>query len=331
MSAEDGVVLTAAELTPAAWAAAAAAGPVRTFNPGLLADGDGWIFAYRFVAADGLRRIGLCRLDRSLRVVPGSALPLSAGLRFDRAAVLPEMARAWFADPRLYRLHGRVFVYWNSGWHEPRNFQFLHELDPATLAPIGVARELTLAGGGRRPLEKNWTLFPGPPGEARIVYSILPHRVLRLPLGPVGAAGDLVGEELAHTNWTLSDYPSCHGGLRGGTPPVAADDGWISFCHSVHDGPEGYRYRAAAYRFRAAVDFAPTHAPLAPLELFRPPGPARHFPALNPAVDEVIYPCGAARRGDDWFVSFGYNDERCAIARLRDATLRAALRPIQAR
>lgn len=328
MSAAEGVVFSAAGLTPDAWASAAAAGPVRTFNPGLLADGEGWILAYRFVAAEGLRRIGLCRLDRELRVVPGSAAPLSDGFRFDHADHLPEIARRWFADPRLYRLHGRVFVYWNSGWHEPRNHQFLHELDPVTLQPIGVARELTLAGGGRRPLEKNWTLFPGPTGEARVVYSILPHRVLRLPLGTGGVTGDLVAEELALTNWSLPDYPACHGGLRGGAPPVATEDGWISFCHSVHDGPTGYRYQAAAYRFREAVDFAPTHAPVTPLELFRPPGPARAFPALNPAVDEVVYPCGAVRRGDDWLVSFGFNDERCAIARLSDAAIRAALRPI---
>ena len=100
--------------------------------PGLLRDGDRWIFAYRIVAADGLRRIAICRLDQKLRVIEGSPLPLTDHVQFRPEAVLPEVATRWFADPRLYRLGGRLFVYWNSGWHEPRNCQFVQELDPAT-------------------------------------------------------------------------------------------------------------------------------------------------------------------------------------------------------
>ena len=54
--------------------------------------------------------------------------------------VLASSVLPWtrFADPRLYRLAGRLFVYWNSGWHEPQNHQFLQELDPVSLRPVGI-------------------------------------------------------------------------------------------------------------------------------------------------------------------------------------------------
>jgi hypothetical protein len=317
-------VLDSAALLPAAWRGPAAAGPIRAFNPALLRDGDGWILAYRVVLADGLRRLALCRLDARLQVVTASALPLSDAVRFPADSPLPEIARQWLADPRLYRFEGRIFLYWNSGWHEPQNHQFLQELDPSRLTPIGAPRELLLARGDRRPLEKNWTFFTSGAGALHAVYSIQPHRILQFSLagtGPISFA------EFATTEWNLSAYPPCHGGLRGGAPPVWHDDRFWSFCHSVHDGPQGYRYAAAVYCFSGDGSFAPVAEPRQPLALGAPHRAVRLHPRLNPAVDEVIYPCGAAHDGERWLLSHGLNDERCAISRLDPAVVRAALVP----
>jgi hypothetical protein len=325
------------ELLPEAWRDFAPAGPVRTFNPALLRDapdrtgatspkateGAGWLFAYRIVAADGKRRIGLCRLDAALRPVPGSAVAFSDAVRFAAPERYPEIATQWFADPRLYWLGGRLFIYWNSGWHEPRNFQFLQELDPATLAPRGAPREFVRRAGQQK-LEKNWTLFEAG-GEVRAIYSIAPHRVLACSLA---GEGELVFEEAAETMWTLRDYPGCHGGLRGGAPPQRAGGAFWSFCHSVHDGATGYRYAAAVYRFGTDAPFAPLSTPAAPLALPNPFGETRRHERLNPAVSEVIYPCGAARAGDRWIVSYGINDECCALAVLDAAAVAATQRPL---
>lgn len=322
-----GVVFSSADLLPSAWRGVADGGPVRMFNPALVADEDAWLFAYRVVASDGLRRIGLCRLDRSLRVVGGSQLPLSDGLVVRPDAGYPDVARSWFADPRLYRFGERLFVYWNSGWHEPCNHQFVHELDAKTLQPIGRARELLLHGSARQKLEKNWTLFRTEAGECRAVYSVTPHRVLAFSLaGEV----DIACEEVANTSWEIGGYPPCHGGLRGGTPPQRDGEGFLSFCHSVHDGPTGYRYVAAAYRFAGAAPFAPTHRPRSPLPLHNPFAESRISPALNPAVSEVLYPCGAARDGARWLVSHGINDEHCAISIVEDGDLASVLVPVGA-
>lgn len=321
------IVLDATELLPDAWKKFSRQGPVRAFNPGLLRDGAGWLLAYRIVGPDGLRRIALCRLDAMFRVVTGSALPLTDHVRFRRGAEYPEVATQWFADPRLYRLGERVFVYWNSGWHEPRNHQFLQELDPATFVPRGPARELHLRGE-RQKLEKNWTLFARPGGRVHVLYSITPLRVLELVLA---GEGDITCEEIARTDWTPAEYPACHGGLRGGAPPIEANGKLWVFGHSVHDGPDGYRYAAAAIACEATPPFAPALQPVRPLTLGNPFGAQRTHGRLNPAVSEVIYPCGAERDGTRWVISHGINDEHCALSLVDHATVVATLRPVAAR
>lgn len=307
-------------LLPDAWLAAAGDGPVRAFNPGLLRDGAGWLLAYRVVGPDGARRIGLCRLDQEFEVIAGSPVAMSDHVRFRPDATLPETARHWFADPRLYRFGPRLFVYWNSGWHEPHNCQFLQELEPATLLPRGHPRELLLAG--RQKLEKNWTFFATPDGALRAVYSVTPHRILGFSLA---GEGDLAFEEVSRTEWSIAGYPACHGGLRGGTPPVLAEGRYWSFCHSVHDGADGYRYAPAAYTFATVPPFAPLDRPTRPLALGNPFGGRRTFARLNPAVGEVIYPCGAAWDDARWIISHGINDEYCALSILPPDAVRATL------
>lgn len=125
------------ELLPDAWRPAAAAGPVWAFNPALIHEGEGWLMAYRMILPDGMRRLAMCLLDDRLRIVHGSACAVSDQIRFPPTARYPTVVQSWFADPRLYRWDNRLFLYWNSGWHEPANHQFLHELDPTTWAPVG--------------------------------------------------------------------------------------------------------------------------------------------------------------------------------------------------
>ncbi len=320
--APDCVVFDSTELLPDVWRKAAGTSPVWAFNPGLVRDGDGWLLAYRIVLADQLRRIAICRLDRDLRVMPGSPSGLSDQLRLPPGDRYPDVVHRWFADPRLYRWGDRLFVYWNSGWHEPCNHQFLQELDARTLTPFGQPRELVLCGE-RRPLEKNWTFFTTADGDLLCVYSIMPHRVLRASFD---VAGEVRCAPLAETAFAAAGYPASHGGLRGGAPPVWHDGHYWSFAHSIHDGATGYRYEAAAYAFAAAVPFAPRAEPVMSLDLAGPHRDVRHLPSLNPAVESVVYPCGAAIDGGTWLISYGLNDERCGIARIPHETVAATVR-----
>jgi len=314
----DCIVFTPEELLPDAWRHFLTAGPVRVFNPALIRDADGWLFAFRVVATDELRRIAVVRLDRTLTAVAGSGVALTDLVRFAPNGEYPTQALEWFADPRLYRFGARLFIYWNSGWHEPRNCQFLQELDPKNLHPIGCPRELILRGQ-RQPLEKNWTLFGDGPFYA--VYSPAPHRVLGFSLT---GEGDIEFADISVT-------PTDNAGLRGGAPPQLADGHYWSFCHTIESAADGYRYAAAVYRFAATAPFAPTDTSAGVLALGNPFGGKRLHPKLNPAVGEVLYPCGAAHDAGRWLVSHGINDEHCAISLLSAAEVRGALRPLGAR
>jgi hypothetical protein len=315
-------LLPTLDLLPETWRKLAAAGPVRSFNPGLLADGAGWLLAYRIVGIDGLRRIGICRLDAALDPVPGSALPLSDRLQLASGRDYADQVRHWFADPRLYRLDGRLFIQWNSGWHAPMNHQFLQELDAVSLEPLGPARELLLAGE-RRPIEKNWTLLGDSLGRA--IYAPAPHRVLEL------AAQDstsLSWRPCHASAWEPGDFPRRYGPLRGGAPPQLRGAHHTSFCHSVFGTSLGYCYVAAVYRFSATAPFGPTAGPARPLRLGLPSRSDLRRESLNPATHRVVYPCGAAWRDAAWLVSYGIDDTDCAIAVLPAAEVEAALRPL---
>jgi len=306
-----------ATLLPSGWREVAGAGPAWCFNPSVLADGDGYLMAYRVVLPDGLRRIAACRLDSRLVPIEGSQSPVSDLLRFRADAALSHRARGWFADPRLFRAGGRPFLYWNSGWHEPANHQFVAELDAATLRPAGPARELLLRDGPRRPVEKNWMFPLGT--EGLCVYSIQPHRLLSFDPGPTGdwsLCGNLEEE------WDAGPLCGVHGGLRGGAAPVSLGDGrMLSLCHIVEDSPCGYRYRPMAYTFSETAPHSPLSRPLRPLPLPNPAGPRNLLPRLNPAVGEVVYPSGLARHPRGWLVSYGVNDEACALAVLSESEI----------
>ncbi len=318
----DYVLFDSDELLPAAWQSFSSGGPVRAFNPALLPNGDGFIFACRVVGPDGLRRIALCRLDAALSIVAGSQLALTDLMKFPTSENYPEPVTTWFADPRLYRLGARIFIYWNSGWHEPRNYQFLQELDPKNFRPIGVPRELVLRGE-RQVLEKNWTLFGDGPFYA--VYSIAPHRVLTFSLP---GTGNIEFTDLVTQSWNVDAYTRTHGPLRGGAPPQLVDGHYWSFGHTVNGTEGNYRYAPAVYRFAAKPPFAPTGVPIMSLNLGGTLTSSRRFPKLNPAVGDVIYPCGAVHRDGHWLVSHGVNDERCAIAVVPHADVAAVVRPL---
>lgn len=320
----DYVLFDTDALLPATWKHFSAAGPVRAFNPALLSDGTGWLFAYRVVGTDGLRRIAICRLDANLRVIGDSPLAWSDFVTFSDRHTLSGPATNWFADPRLYRLGGRIFIYWNSGWHEPRNYQFVQELDPVSLRPIGHPRELVLRGE-RQVLEKNWTFFGDGPFFA--IYSIAPHRVLTFS---IAGDGDIEFTDVATQDWDVGAFTRQHGPLRGGAPPQLVDGHCWSFCHTVNGTEGNYRYAPAVYRFAATAPFAPSGAPIAALTFGDGHDLARRFPKLNPAVGDVIYPCGSAYRDGEWLVSHGVNDERCAIAIVPHATVAAAVRSLAA-
>ena len=313
-------VFDTSALVPKEWRFRAGQGPIWTFNPAIFPDGNaGWIFAYRLVFRDGMRRIAICRLDAQFRVIPDSPVPLSDMIRLERCSEYSEVDRTWFADPRLYRFDGRLFLYWNTGWHDGPNAQFLMELDSGTMHPRGVPRRLQ-RDDGRQPIEKNWTFFGDGPIFA--LYSIAGQQILQWRSEDPES---IHLNEVFRTEWDRGAYVREFGALRGGAPPQFMDGGYYCFCHSVCHSAIGHRYVPGVYRFDAKPPFAPTHGPARPVPLPNPFG-VPLYPRLNPSVGEVLYPSGAIFDRGNWVISYGVNDERCAVARIPHTDIQACLR-----
>ena len=301
-----------AALTPLSWRGdSALTSLVRVFNPALIRTVSGWLMAYRFVGPDQLRRIAFCRLNEEFKVIENSCVAFSD--------LINVPGRCWFADPRFYKLNGRHYVYWNSGWEEPTNKQFLQEFDIHTLLPVGLPRVFTYALSENK-IEKNWMLFE----EECIlaVYSVNPHRILNVNIEKDSLISFTHHSEFT---WDNSVYERQYGALRGGCPPVKRGDIYYSLCHSVFGTPENYRYVAAFYCFSALGDFRPLAYPLFPLDLYDSLICERKYSKLNPAVGDVIYPCGALYIDGQWIISYGINDEQCAIALVSDKDIQESL------
>ena len=316
------VVLNNPDFIPADWKKHFGSDKVYMFNPSLIKGGGGWIFAYRMVGVDGLRRIALCRLDSDYQVNKDTIVPFSDEVRFSKVSPLSERATGWFADPRLFRLKGRLFVYWNSGMHDPFNHQFIAELDEATLRAVGPARELVLEGE-RRPIEKNWTFWGDGPFYA--IYSIEPHCVLEFSLD---GENEIKFFPTAVVNWQNQGRSDSYGELRGGAIPQRLGNIYYNFCHSVYGAPGSYLYAPAVYCFQAAYPFRPESVSLKPLDLPNPFGLNDSPDRLNPAVRQVLYPCGAVYENDKWIISYGVNDEHSVIAEIPQGEIAAALSPV---
>jgi polysaccharide pyruvyl transferase WcaK-like protein len=294
--------------------------PVWCFNPGLIRVNDHWLFIYRIILKDQKRRLGLCRLNNDFEIIPGSLQGLSDLITFSPSISYSEHVQHWFADPRIYWFGDKLMLYFNSGWHDPHNHQFFIEIDPVSDKPIGHARELILEGE-RQKIEKNWMFFGNGPVYA--IYSVSPHTVLSVSLTDPDY---IICQQVAQTSLQNTPYTSSLS-LRGGAPPYDKNGHYYSFCHVLHAAPEGARYEACVYEFSSTFPFAPTRLPYQKLPLQNPQGMKRDFPQLNPAVTEVIYPCGAQFHEGAWVVSYGINDERCAIATLTEAEVDSCLTP----
>lgn len=316
------IVLNNLEFVPVNWKERFGSGKVYMFNPSIIKGEEDWIFAYRMIGLDGLRRIALCRLDSDYKIKKETIVPFSDVVKFSNNNSFFERAMSWFADPRLFRLAGRLFVYWNSGWHEPFNHQFIVELDESTLKPIGRAREIVLEGE-RRPIEKNWTFFGDGPFYA--IYSIEPHCVMEFSFE---GENEIKFHPTVVVNWNNNGRSDSYGDLRGGAIPQRLGSYYYNFCHSVYGVPGSYMYAPAVYRFEADYPFGPKDVSLKPLNLVNPFGFNDSPDRLNPAVKQVLYPCGAVFKDDKWIISYGVNDEYSIITEISESEVDAVFSPV---
>jgi FkbM family methyltransferase len=157
-----------------------------------------------------------------------------------------------------------------------------------------VVEEFVPYYAGRQPWEKNWGFFEHE-GQLYAVYSIRPHRVLRIE----GNRATLVAE-------TDVPFPAKSGLLHGGAPPVFHRGEYYCFFHRRHGATHEKAYTLDLYTFEGRPPFRPSRYVPVPLLV---PSLADRPSETTP---HAVFPGGAyidARHR--WCVSLGYYDQWC--------------------
>ena len=322
---------TEAELTPAHWLERAGGGTVHVFNPAILRGPDGLVMAYRVVLPDGSRHIAMCRLRDDWSVADESVTPVSDHLSYADAATADDL-HAKPADPRLLTIRGRLYMHFNSGSRPKPNRIYLIEIDPATLLPIGKAREV-MRPGPRQLVEKNWMLFEHG-DDVFAVYQLSPLVILRVDLSDPER---VVCTDAYTHQWDSWPYEEAYGELRGGATPVHHEGRLYFVVHSLlHGDPEPGKRKFEALCYVGAVVALEDRPPFAPalfsprpvLELLATEQARPHLPRLDGRCREAAYPDGAVGDARTLTVSYGVNERYAALRMIDWADLRAMLIPV---
>jgi predicted GH43/DUF377 family glycosyl hydrolase len=160
--------------------------------------------------------------------------------------------------------------------------------------------------------EKNWVPFSYR-DQLLLSYSIDPHRIL-LPL----LDGSGYCETLYLTSTTL---PWKWGELRGGTPALLSEEGYLAFFHSVKqmrsqqsEGKEMPHYFIGAYTFSSFPPFSLqkiSPSPLVARDFYSEPHYKPYWKPLR-----VVFPCGFCFYGEEILLAYGREDHEVWIARI---------------
>ncbi len=281
----------------------------RVFNPSIMDMQDGYILCYRVVDPSGnWRRLATCQLDKEFNPIAGSVTALSDLVEFAAPHTLDERARTWHADPRLFRLAGKIYVSWNDGNNKPINHQFLLELTKDGLRPAGKAREI-IVRPRRNQIEKNWA-FIEDAGQIWCIYSMSP-----LVMAQVDMSGEtqIVCDRIIQEGWGNS-YEGRFGQIRNGGQPSLVNGKFLAICHSSHKSLNGRVYEVCATELSASPGFSVETFTKRPIRVLDHARSAFKLEKLNANVASVVYPSGNLVEGQKLIISYGINDERAAVS-----------------
>jgi FkbM family methyltransferase len=259
--------------------------PGKRFNTSIAAVEGGYLLAYR----DGWRgsEIHTVRLDPQFRPVGD---PARLNLRHADADYGREDARLFYHRGRLHL----SFIGVVGGRRIKHTNQLFARLTADGRGVEDVFSPADYPPGRRRSTarqwQKNWQFFDHA-GQLYAVYTIAPHRVLRI---------DSNDATLVHETPTPLTWPG--GEMRGGAAPVLVGDEWWCWFHDrIEDA--GHRvYRVGLYTFAADPPFrVRRYAPEPIMVADRATKPPDQYAS-------VVFPSGAVKAGGAWVVSMGVHD-----------------------
>jgi hypothetical protein len=265
--------------------------PGLRFNPSIMADGDGYLFAARDKWWGSGILVG--RMDAAFR-------PIGPPSRLELGHPLADTSRE---DPRLFRYRGQPHVSFTGlarGLRSPTQNQLY-----ASLSADGSQVEEIFAPHypARQRWEKNWGFFEYDSGLFA-VYSLNPCRILKID----GNSAELVHETTASFTWD-------GGEIRGGAAPVRVRDEFWCFTHDRIMGNAGLIYRTGL----VVLDGQPPF----PVRRMIPRPILVVDPTTRPANwrSSVVFACGAVPVDDHWVVSHGVHDHWSELHRFSHVEL----------
>ena len=299
------------ELVPDAWKNAKPDSLFYVFNPTIVKSKDGYLMTYRVVdEADKSRKTASCKLNANLDIMPGSVVGISDYLKFSNAEELQERSLEWHADPRYFKIKGKVFLLWNDGSIKPANNQFLVSVSEETLLPDGYVKRISKLPVQIK-IEKNWQLFESD-DSIYAVYSYSPMSILLLDF--IDGKDEIFALDYCESNWSNS-YESQYGNIRGGAQPVRLNSGeFLSVVHSSYKIEDNkLRYVACFVKHESTPPFRIVKSSAKPFFIDVDRRKLPKLPKLNNKTEEVVYPCGMIVEGDRVTISLGIDDEASAI------------------
>jgi FkbM family methyltransferase len=254
------------------------------FNCSVIRHNGKLLMAYRLHWSNA--RIVLAELDEQLNVAKNYLLKVRLGEAQE--------------DPRLFVFRDELHVSYSALYRQGDKAWTdvcYARLDQDANGDWRVADEFTPHYPARTTWEKNWGFFEHD-GELLAVYSISPHRVLRIE----GNRAELIAE-------VQMRFPAKPGMLHGGAPPVFHRGEYYCFYHRRLGASSEKFYTLDLYTFEAKPPFRPSRQIVAPLLV---PDPSDR---PGPDVPQAVFPGGAfIDQRHRWTVSYGYYDKWSEIA-----------------
>lgn len=270
----------------------------KRYNASMIPWEDGYLLAYRASWEDA--DIEVVTLDKKYRPTM-KPRPLRLGT---------VQALAGREDPRLFIYQRRPYVWyigWQGSYQDTPDQATVHyaELDPVKWK---VVEKFWPRIPWRRNWEKNHAYFDRG-GELYSVYSIHPHRVMRI------RGNDVVEDWTTEYTPTKNEY----GALRGGASPWMHNGEFYHFFHYMTEA-HGYRlYSVGVYTFSTDPPFPVRRMSLQPIDVAD----------VNRAkLIDVLFPAGAFPEGDEWVVTMGLHDECSQIVRYPQSYIEKCLVPV---
>lgn len=270
--------------------------PGKRFNPGLMAWEGGYLFCWR----DGWKGsdLWMCRMTAQFQPV---GRPWKLDIRHRDANYGRE-------DAQLFLFRGRVHVAF-VGVEGHGNKVAKTNVLYARLSDALEVEDVFAPKAPGVPLarwQKNhlWYVHND---SLYAVYSIVPHKVLRID----GGRAEWAYETPTNHRWK-------GGELHGGTTPVKVGDEFYSFFHDRVQTGHMKSYRLGLYTFDAEPPFAPRRMTPHPVKVADP--------TTNPGnYCHCIFSRGAVLDGGNWVVSVGEHDRFSGLYRFSRAYLESKL------